>query len=391
MISPALRRAADGRQMSTTPEQWLEKASPPPKKEGVLKVFLGYAPGVGKTYTMLSEAIRRRRRGQDVVIGLLEAHGRKPIEELATPLEQIPRRQLSYKGIIFEEMDVDAILARRPGVALVDELAHTNITGSKHPKRYEDVMELLAAKIDVLSTMNIQHVESLAPLVQSITGIPVRETVPDWVLKRAGEVVMVDLTPEALQNRMRRGDIYPPGTIERALGNFFRPGNLIALRELALRQVAEEVDRSLGSYLTTKEISRNWGVRERIAVSISSHPSSQYLIARGARFARAVGGELYVIYVETTAESGEEKLHGLEANIRFAEELEAKVERLQGDSVSDAVARFVKEKRITQVVFGRSATRGWRRYLYLSALNRFLRNSPPVDLHIVTQEGDSET
>jgi two-component system, OmpR family, sensor histidine kinase KdpD len=377
--------------MSKSPDQWLEKTAPPQKKEGALKVFLGYAPGVGKTYTMLSEAGRRRRRGQDVVIGFVETHRRKPIEDLAALLELIPRRQLDYKGVTFEEMDVDAILARRPGVALVDELAHTNIEGSKHRKRYEDVMELLAAKIDVLSTMNIQHMESLAPLVQSITGIPVRETVPDWVLKRAGEVVMVDLTPEALQNRMRRGDIYPLETIERALGNFFRPGNLIALRELALRQVAEEVDRELGSYLTTKQVSRNWGVRERIAVSISPHPNSQYLIARGARIARAVGGELYVVYVETSTDTSDEKQHGLAANIRFAEELEAKVEHLHGDRVSDAVAEFVKERRITQVVFGHSATRGLRRYLYLSALNRFLRRSPAVDLHIVTQEGDAET
>jgi two-component system sensor histidine kinase KdpD len=377
--------------MTRSPEQWLEKVSPPEKKEGVLKVFLGYAPGVGKTYTMLSEANRRRSRGQDVVVGIVETHGRRPIEELASKLEQIPKRQLHYKGITFEEMDVDAVLARRPGVALVDELAHTNIEGSKHHKRYEDVMELLAANIDVLSTMNIQHMESLAPLVQSITGILVRETVPDWVLKRAGEVVMVDLTPEALQNRMRRGDIYPRETIERALGNFFRSGNLIALRELALRQVAETVDRDLDSYLATKQISRNWGVRERIAVSISSHPGSQYLIARGARLARAVGGELYVVYVQTSAHASEEELRILAANIRFAEELEAKVERLEGNRVGDAVAKFVKERRITQVVFGHSSFRGWRRYLYLSALNRFLYRAPAVDLHIVTQEGDSET
>ena len=377
--------------MTRSPEQWLEKSSPPEKKEGVLKVFLGYAPGVGKTYTMLSEAHRRRSRGQDVVIGIVETHGRRPIEELASALEQIPKRKLDYKGIRFEEMDVDAILARRPGVALVDELAHTNIEGSKHRKRYEDVMELLAANIDVLSTMNIQHMDSLAPLVQSITGIPVRETVPDWVLKRAVEVVMVDLTPEALQNRMRRGDIYPVETIERALGNFFRPGNLIALRELALRHVADAVDRDLGSYLVTKEISRNWGVRERIAVSISSDASSRYLIARGARIARAVGAELYVVYVETSAHASEGKLRSLAANIRFAEELEAKIERLRGDSVGEAVAKFVKERRITQVVFGHSASRGWRGYLYLSALNRFLRRAPAVDVHIVTQEGDLET
>ena len=377
--------------MIRSPEQWLEKAAPPEKKEGVLKVFLGYAPGVGKTYTMLSEANRRRSRMQDVVVGIVETHARKPIEELAAGLEQIPKRKLDYKGIMFEEMDVDAILARRPGVALVDELAHTNIEGSKHRKRYEDVMELLAANIDVLSTMNIQHMDSLAPLVQSITGVPVRETIPDWVLKRAGEVVMVDLTPEALQNRMRRGDIYPLETIERALGNFFRPGNLIALRELALRQVADTVDNELGSYLTTKQISRNWGVRERIAVSISSHPSSQYLIARGARLARAVGAELYVVYVETSADASEGELRSLAANIRFAEELEAKVERLRGNSVGEAVAKFVKERRITQVVFGHSAARGWRKYFYLSALSSFLRHAPAVDVHIVTQEGDSET
>jgi two-component system sensor histidine kinase KdpD len=377
--------------MTRSPEQWLEKSSPPEKKEGVLKVFLGYAPGVGKTYTMLSEAHRRRSRGQDVVIGIVETHGRRPIEELASALEQIPKRKLDYKGIRFEEMDVDAILARRPGVALVDELAHTNIEGSKHRKRYEDVMELLAANIDVLSTMNIQHMDSLAPLVQSITGIPVRETVPDWVLKRAVEVVMVDLTPEALQNRMRRGDIYPVETIERALGNFFRPGNLIALRELALRHVADAVDRDLGSYLVTKEISRNWGVRERIAVSISSDASSRYLIARGARIARAVGAELYVVYVETSAHASEGKLRSLAANIRFAEELEAKIERLRGDSVGEVVAKFVKERRITQVVFGHSPARGWRWYLYLSALNRFLRHAPAVDVHIVTQEGDLGT
>ena len=357
----------------------------------MLKVFLGYAPGVGKTYTTLSEANRRRSRGQDVVIGIVETHGRKPIVELAASLEQVPQRRLDYKGVAFEEMDVDRILARRPGAVVVDELAHTNIEGSKHRKRYEDVMELLAAGIDVLSTMNIQHMDSLAPLVQSITGIPVRETVPDWVLKRASEVVMIDLTPEALQNRMRRGDIYPVEGIERALSNFFRAGNLNALRELALRQVADRVDRDLGSYLVTKQISRNWGVRERIAVAISSNSSSQYLIARGVRMARAADAELYVIYVETPADASEEKQRSLAANIRFAENLEAKVTVLKGKRVGEAVARFVKEMRVTQVVFGHSAVGGWRRLLYLSALDRFLRHAPSVDIHVVTREGDLET
>ena len=231
---------------------------------------------MGKTYSMLSEGIRRHNRGEDVVIGFIETHGRKGIEELAQQLEVVPRRKLEYRGTIFEEMDVEAIISRRPQVVLVDELAHTNIPGSKHRKRYEDLQELLNAKIDVLSTLNIQHMESLAPTVHSITGVTVRETVPDWVPLMANETVMVDLTPEALQNRIRRGDVYHPEKVEQALKNFFRSGNLIALRELALRQVAEHVDRSLESYMAAKDIEKNWPVRERLAVCISSNPAAQY-------------------------------------------------------------------------------------------------------------------
>src|SRR5260370_898805 len=246
---------------------------------------------------MLSEAIRRKSRGEDVVIGVVETHGRKGIEELLTNIESVPRKKIEYKGTIFDEMDVDAILARRPQVALVDELAHTNIPGSKHRKRYEDVQELLAAKIDVVSTLNIQHIESIAPIVRSITGITVRETVPDWVPLTAAETVMVDLTPEALQNRMKRGDVYSSEKVERSLKNFFRRGNLIALRELALRQVSEEVDRSLESYMEAQDIRKNWGVRERIAVCISSNPSGQYLFARAARIPHRMDAELYVVHV----------------------------------------------------------------------------------------------
>ncbi len=245
--------------MPKTPEEWLAVSKPPEKTKGILKLFLGYAPGVGKTYSMLSEAIRRSKRGEDVVIGIIETHGRKGIAELAGELEAVPRRKMDYKGTIFEEMDIDAILARKPQVALVDELAHTNIPGSRHRKRYEDVLELLDAKIDVLSTVNIQHIESIAPTVRAITGISVRETVPDWVLQLSQETVMVDLTPEALQNRMKRGDVYGKEKVEQALKNFFRRGNLIALRELALRQVAEQVDRSLSSYLDEKDIQRKLG------------------------------------------------------------------------------------------------------------------------------------
>src|SRR5579871_6297909 len=219
-----------------SPEEWLEQVAPE-KTRGTFKLFLGYAPGVGKTYNMLSEAIRRASRGEDVVIGVVESHGRKATAELASKLERVPLRKLEYKGTIFEEMDIDAILARKPTVVLIDELAHTNIEGSKHLKRYEDVIELLDAKIDVLSTMNVQHVESVGPTVQQITGVQVRETVPDWVMQRVDEIVLADLTPQALQKRMQRGDIYPVDRAQRALSHFFRPGNLIALRELALRQV----------------------------------------------------------------------------------------------------------------------------------------------------------
>jgi len=370
------------------PKEWLEIASPPQKSRGIFKLFLGYAPGVGKTFSMLSEAIRRKNRGEDVVIGVVETHGRKGIEELVTPIESVPRKQIEYKGTVFEEMDIDAILARSPQVVLVDELAHTNIPGSKHRKRYEDVQELLAAKIDVISTLNIQHIESIAPVVRSITGITVRETVPDWVPLTATETVMVDLTPEALQNRMKRGDVYSSEKVERSLKNFFRRGNLIALRELALRQVAEQVDRSLESYMEAQDIRKNWAVRERIAVCISSNPSGQFLIARAARMARRMDAELYVAHVDREFGAKEQNLNALAANLRFAESLGAKVVRLKGRSVADSVAEFVRSKHITHVIFGRAAVHDWRKYLYLSAVHRFLRESPAVDVHIVTQESE---
>jgi two-component system sensor histidine kinase KdpD len=372
--------------MPKTPEDWLEKASAPEKSKGIFKLFLGYAPGVGKTYSMLSEGIRRHNRGEDVVIGFIETHGRKGVEELVPELETVPRRSIEYKGTVFEEMDVDAIIARRPAVVLVDELAHTNIPGSKHRKRYEDLLELLNAKIDVLSTLNIQHMESLAPTVHSITGVTVRETVPDWVPLMANETVMVDLTPEALQQRMERGDVYSKHKVHQALHNFFRRGNLIALRELALRQVAEHVDRSLESYMAAKDIEKNWPVRERLAVCISSNPSGQYLIARGARMARRLDAELYVVYVDTGVDNQGPGHKSLEANIRFAGDLGAKVVRIKGKNIADTMAAFAREKHVTQVIFGRAAVKGLRKLLYLSAIHRFLRDAPAVDVHIVTHQ-----
>jgi two-component system sensor histidine kinase KdpD len=371
-----------------TPDQWLDEVSPKERSEGVLKLFLGYAPGVGKTFGMLSEAIRRRSRGEDVVIGIVETHGRKGIAELAPQLEQVPMRKIEYKGTIFEEMDLDAVKARNPRVILVDELAHTNIPGSKHRKRYEDVLELVDCKMEVLSTVNVQHLESIAPTVGAITGIKIRETVPDWVLQHANEIVMVDLTPEALQNRMRRGEVYHTGKVDQALKNFFRRGNLIALRELALRQVAEQVDRSLETYMDQKEIQDPWPVRERIAVCFSSNPRAQYLIARASRMARRMDAELYAIYVDIGADTDDQDKNSLNANIQFSESLGAKVVKLTGKDVSSATAEFVREKHVTQVIFGRSAVEGWRKYLYMTAIHRFLRDAPAVDVHIVTQEPD---
>jgi two-component system sensor histidine kinase KdpD len=371
--------------MQKTPEQWLEETALA-KKGGVFKLFLGYAPGVGKTYNMLSEAIRRHSRGEDVAVGVVETHGRKAVGDLVGQLEIVARRKIEYKGALFEEMDVDAILARKPAVALVDELAHTNIEGSKHRKRYEDVLELLDAGIDVISTMNIQHLDSVTPTVQSVTGIQVRETVPDWVLQRVNEVVMIDLTPEALQNRMRRGDVYPPERVGRALENFFRETNLIALRELALRQVAQVVDHSLEQHREKHGLDQAVAIRERIAVCISSNPAAQHLIARGARMAQAIDADLFVVYIDQRQDTSEANQKTLNANIRFAENVGAHVVRLEGKSVAEAVAQFVHEKHITQVVFGRSATRGWKRYFYLSAIHQFLRDAPAVDVHIVTQE-----
>lgn len=371
--------------MPKTPEQWLEEVTSQ-KKQGIFKLFLGYAPGVGKTFNMLSEGIRRKSRGEDVVIGVVETHGRKAVAELASKLESIPRRTMNYKGASFDEMDVDAILARKPQVVLVDELAHTNIEGSKHAKRYQDVMALLDANIDVLSTMNVQHIESLMPMIHQITGVQVRETVPDWVMQRVSEIVLTDLTPEALQTRMRRGDIYPLDRAERALGHFFRPGNLLALRELALQQVTRAVDRSLESLLEKEAGGKSAGIRERIGVCISSSPAAQYLIARAARMAQRIDAELFVIYVDIGVDDHPQDQRSLEQNIKFAQDVGAQILRTQGKKVAEEVAKVVREKHITQVVFGRSAQTGWRRYLYLSAIHRFLRDAPPVDVHIVTQE-----
>jgi len=372
-------------QTRKTPEDWL-LASDTEKQSGRFKVFLGYAPGVGKTFSMLSEGIRRRSRGEDVVVGVVETHGRNGTAELASKLDQVPRREVEYKGTLFSEMDVDAVLARSPQVALIDELAHTNIEGSRLPKRYEDVLLLLENKIDVLSTVNIQHVESLAPRVQALTGISVREQVPDWVLDRADEIVISDLTPEALVTRMRRGDIYPPERVERSLSNFFRRGNLIALRELALQRVTRAVDRTLDDYVKRKRLGSQWIVAEKVAVCISSNTQARDLIARGARLAEALSAEFYVLHVASGRDSDAERKRALDVGLQLASNLGAQIVNLTGKDTARTTASFVREHRITQAIVGRSATHGLRSYIYYLALQRFMAEAPHVDLHIVTQE-----
>lgn len=372
-------------QLRKSPEDWL-LASDLEKQRGRFKVFLGYAPGVGKTFSMLSEGLRRRNRGEDVVVGIVETHGRSGTGELAGKLEQVQRREVEYKGTLFSEMDVDAILARSPHVALIDELAHTNIEGSRFRKRYEDVLLLLDHKIDVLSTINIQHVESLAPRVQVLTGISVREQVPDWVLDRADEIVISDLTPEALVTRLRRGDIYPPERVERSLQNFFRRGNLIALREMALQRVTRAVDRTLDDYVKRKRLGSHWTVAEKIAVCISSNAQARDLIGRGARLAEALSAELYVLHVARDRDADAERKRTLEASLQLAGNLGAQVVALSGKDTARTTASFIREHRITQAIVGRSATHGLRSYLYYYALQKFMAEAPHVDLHIVTQE-----
>ena len=368
-----------------SPEDWL-LSSETDKQRGRFKIFLGYAPGVGKTFSMLSEGIRRRGRGEDVVIGIVETHGRPNTAELAAKLDQVPRREIDYKGTLFNEMDVNAILARMPQVVLIDELAHTNIEGSRFPKRYEDVLLLLENKIDVLSTINIQHVESLAPRVQALTGISVREQVPDWVLDRADEIVISDLTPEALVTRMRRGDIYPMDRVERSLSNFFRRGNLIALREMALQRVTRAVDRTLDDYVKRKRLGAHWSVAEKIAVCISSNAQARDLIARGAHLAEALSAELYVLHVASDRDAIPERKRTLESSLQFAKNLGAFIVPLTGADTARVTAAYIREQRITQAIVGRSALHGLRKYLYYLAIQKFMSEAPHVDLHIVTQE-----
>ncbi len=350
---------------------------------GRLRVYLGSAPGVGKTFAMLNEGHRRKERGTDVVIGYVETYTRPLTIKAAEGLECVPRRSVEYRGATLEELDVDAVIARRPQVVLVDELAHTNAPGSKHEKRWQDVEEIRDAGINVISTMNIQHLESLKDRVEQITGITVRETVPDTVLASADDVELIDMAPEALRRRMVHGNIYPPERAQRALQNFFRPGNLAALREMALRWTAAKADDQLDAYMREHDLA-GWMVDERLLVCIDHRPIARTLLRRAAHMAHRLGCPILTLYVRTGDLSAAEQ-EALAQNRKLAEELGAPVEELQADDPVEAIAEYVEQHRITQVIMGHSQRSRWYKLLHGSLVQRMLRRLPEIDVHIVAE------
>lgn len=354
-----------------------------------LRIYVGAAPGVGKTYEMLRDAHALRARGLDVVVGFVEPHGRQGTVEQLKDLEVIPRRQLVYGGVTLEEMDIDAILARKPEVCLVDELAHTNAPGSRHAKRYEDVLELLDAGIHVMTAVNIQHLETLNDAVQRATGVRVRETVPDTVLDRADEVINVDVTVEELRNRLREGKIYRPEKIEQALSNFFRKGNLSTLRELALRAVADDVSEKAASYREREGLEPAL-IPERVMVCMSSNAQAPRVIRAGARIAGRLGSRWYAVYVETPRESStrisRHDADALRQNIALAESLGATVVRVKADKPSDGLIAFAQREGVTHVIFGQSARTRWELLLRGSTLDRFLSAVPGATVQVVPLE-----
>ena len=358
---------------------------------GCLRVYLGMAPGVGKTYAMLDEGRRRLSRGTDVVVGIVETHGRAHTAEQLEGLEVVPRARMSYRGSTFEEMDLDAVLARRPAVALVDELAHSNIPGSRHEKRWQDVDELLEAGIDVITTVNIQHLESLNDVVQRISGVEQHETIPDEVVRRADQIEIVDISPEALRRRMAHGNIYPADTVDAAMSNYFRVGNLSALRELALLWVAERVDEGLQRYRAAHGIEQPWEARERIVVSLPGGPEGETLLRRAVRIAaRTTGSELLAVHVVKgdglagldPAEIGRQR--------RLAESMGGSWHQVAGDDVAVALLDFARAENATQIVLGASSRGRWEAFLAGEGIGaRVTRLSGTIDVHFVTHEAAS--
>ena len=376
-------------------------------KRGRLRVYLASAAGAGKTYAMLNEGHRRESRGTDVVIGYVETHGRPQTEAQIGDLEIVPRKKVTYRGVTLEEMDTEAVIARHPRVALIDELAHTNVPGSKHPKRYQDVEEILDAGIDVVTTLNIQHLESLNDLVASITGVRVRETLPDWILDQADEVELIDISPYALRQRMRHGNIYPPERVETALNNFFREGNLTALRELALRRTAEKTEEQLQEFMTEHGISKLWLANERVLVGFDARPHTRQVIRDAWRLAHGLHADLIAVsvqpegYLAFTSKligwlkyGGDAKryreaaLQRLEANALLAEDLGAEVIRTRSSDIAKALVQIAKERQVTQIVLGQPARSRWEEIIRGSIINRVLRMSTDIDIHLVPRSGE---
>ena len=356
------------------------------EEKGKLKIFLGYAPGVGKTYTMLNEANRRYNRGEDVVIGYFESHGRLDTINQIKSLPELPLKEISYNSITFKELNVPLIIERNPKLVLVDELAHTNAPGSKNTKRYEDVIEILNAGINVYATVNIQHLESLNDVISQITGVIVHETIPDSIIATA-EVVVIDIPPDSLRKRLKRGNVYKTDLIQRALKNFFRIGNLNALRELTLRQIADEVDCTLNEYKEIHNIHDNWHTAEKVMVSISSNPKSKRLIRFGARIAKKYKCPLYVVYVNCThsiyPKDNPEILKSLDENINLAKKFDATIVTLKGKSISSELIKFSKEKNITKLIIGHSKRTRLQKFFRGSTVNKLLEGSKNIEIIVV--------
>ncbi len=355
---------------------------------GHFRIYLGAAAGVGKTFAMLSEGARRRDRGTDVVIGFVESHGRPRTLELAAGFEVVPRRKVGYRGAEFEEMDLEAVLARHPRVALVDELAHTNVPGSgQHEKRWQDVLDLLNAGIDVITTVNVQHLESIADAVETMTGASVRERVPDWVVRQADQIELVDASPEALRRRMVHGNIYPAEKVPQALANFFRTDNLTALRELALRFLADEVDELLLRRLRNESAQGVWETAERIMVAVTAAEGTDALMRRAARMAARAKGDLSAVHVLTgDSRSGDRET--LDALKQLSADLGAEWYEIHHDDPARALTDFARDHHITQIVIGSSLRSRWERMTGAGAvIAKILKaaGEAGIDVHVIAR------
>src|ERR1700729_81116 len=354
---------------------------------GRLKVFLGAAPGVGKTYAMLQNARRLKNEGVDVVIGLVETHGRAETSALIEGLEIFPRRKIEYHGRTLDEFDLDAALARKPKLIIVDELAHSNAPDSRHPKRWQDVQELLDAGVNVWTALNLPHFESLADVVSRIPGVAVRETVPDRVLQQAADVVLVDLTPDELIQRLNDGKVYVPETARRATQNFFTPGNLTALRELALRRTADRVDDQMVDYLREKAIEGPWAASERLLACVGADEVSERVVRRASQLATGLNADWIAVTVETIGQAADAKRANRLAKVfGLAERLGAQQMRLQGSDYANDILRLAARENVTQIVLGQSQAGLWRRMLGRSLPEALMRHAGGIEIHVVPSE-----